>query len=101
MQLFDRVMQFCRQLNAGSPTTHDGNIHALLLFRIGRELEEQVQHLVMETVRLIRVIQEDAVISYPWGAKVVRGAAERHHQDVVAQLAGGNQLAALLIADLR
>ena len=94
-------MQFGGQLNASGTAPNDSDIHPLFLPRLRRELEEQVQHLVVETSRLVRVIQEDTVIFYARSAKVVRGTAQRHHQNIVRQLALRHQFATLLVADLR
>ncbi len=55
----------------------------------------------METLRLVWVVEEDAVIFHARRAEIVRGAAERHHQGVVGHLALRHQHFAVVVAHLR
>ncbi len=54
----------------------------------------------METTRLMRVIQEDAVLFYAWGVEIIGGTAQGHHQRVIGQLALRNQQLAFIITQL-
>ena len=51
----------------------------------------------METTRLMRVIQEDAVLFYAWGVEIIGRTAQGHHQRVIGQLALRNQQLAFII----
>ncbi|OMP13623.1 hypothetical protein COLO4_01279 [Corchorus olitorius] len=100
VQLFHCVIQFCRQLDAGRAAADNGDIDFLQLPFAGREAQEQVEHLIVETTRLMRVVEEDAVIFHAWRAEIVRGAAQRHHQTVIRQFALRYQQPTLRVADL-
>ncbi|CAH0277525.1 hypothetical protein SRABI106_03200 [Rahnella aquatilis] len=92
-------MQLGRQLDTRRPAANNRNVHFLLLVCTGREFEEQVQHFVMETVRLMRVIQEDAVVFDARCTEIVRRAAQRHHQGVVRNIPYRHQHFAVLVTD--
>ena len=87
VKLFHRIMQLRRQLNPGRPTADNRDIHLAVSPQIRRELKEQVEHLLMETTRLMRVVEENTVLFNARRIEVVRGTAKRHDQRVVRQLA--------------
>ncbi len=93
-------MQLRRKLNAGSTAAHDGDINLAICAEVIGVFQEQIQHLLMETTRLVRVVEEDAVLFHARGVEVVRGAAQRHNQRVIRQLALWYQQLALLITQL-
>ena len=93
-------MQFGRQLDTGRATANDSDIHLAVRPEIRRILEEQVQHFLVETTRLMRIVEENAVLFHAWRVEVVRGTSQRHHQRVVRQLTLGHQQLALLVMQL-
>ncbi len=100
MQLFYRIMQFSRQLNPRRTAANDGDIDLTVRAQISRILEEQVQHLLVKTARLMRVIEEDTVLFHARRVEIIRGAAQRHHQRVIRDFALRHQQFALFITQL-
>ena len=100
VQLFHRIVQLGRQLNAGRAAADDGDIHLAVRPEVRRILEEQIQHFLMETTRLMRIIEEDAVLFHARRVEVVRRTSQRHDQRVVRQLTLGHQQLALLVMQL-
>ncbi|MNC36984.1 hypothetical protein D3C75_855320 [compost metagenome] len=90
-------MQFSGQLNTCRPATHDSNIHFAAGAQVRGILEEQIQHLRVETTRLMRVIEEDAIIFHARRVEVVGSTTQRHHQGVVRDLTLGNQQLAFVV----
>ena len=86
--------------NAGGAAADDGDIHLAVRPEVRRILEEQIQHFLMETTRLMRIIEEDAVLFHARRVEVVRRTSQRHDQRVVRQLTLGHQQLALLVMQL-
>ncbi|MNR11365.1 hypothetical protein D3C85_1276620 [compost metagenome] len=71
VQLFYRVVQFRRKLHARRPAADNRDVHFAAGTEVVGVFQEQVQHFLVETTRLMRVIQEDAVFFHAWGVEVV------------------------------
>ena len=91
MQLLHRIVQLSGQLNARRTAADNGDIDLTVRTHIAGVLQEQVQHFLMETTRLVRVIEEDTVLFHARRVEVVGGTAERHDQRVIRQFALRNQ----------
>ena len=100
MQLFHRIVQLRRQLNARRTAADNGDIYLAVRTHIAGVLQEQVQHFLMETTRLVRVVEENAILFNARGVEVIRGTAQRHHQRVVRQFTLSHQQLAFFIAQL-
>ena len=100
VQLFHRIMQFSGELHAGGAAADNGDVHFTVGTQVGGVFEEQVEHFLMETTRLMRVVEENAVLFHARGVEVIRGTAQRHHQRVVRQFTLSHQQLAFFIAQL-
>ncbi len=90
-------MQLRRQLHARSAATDDSDIHFAAGAEVSGIFQEQVKHFLMETARLMRVIQENAVLFHARRIEVVGRTAQRHNQRVIRQFALRHQQLAFLV----
>ncbi len=100
MQLFHRVVQLSRKLDARRPPTNNRDINLPVRTHIAGVLQEQVQHFLVETTCLMWVIEEDTVLFYTWCVEVIGGTAQRHDQRVIRQFALRDQQFPFFIAQL-
>ena len=100
VQLFYRIVQLSGEFNTRRTAAHNGDIHFSVSAQIRGILQEQIQHLLVETTRLMRVIEENAVFFHARGVKIVGRTAQRHHQRVIRHFTLRNQQLTLLIAQL-
>ena len=100
VQLFHRIVQLSGELHAGGAAADDGDIYFTVSAEVSRVFKEQVEHFLMEATRLVRVVEENAVLFYARGIKVIRGTAQRHDQRVVRQFTLSHQQLAFFIAQL-
>ncbi len=99
VQLLHRIVEFSGELHAGGAAANNGDIHFLQFAFAGGKTQELIQHLIMEATRLMRIVEEDAVIFHARRTKIVGRTAQRHHQTVPRQLTLWHQNLTLSVAD--
>ena len=93
-------MQLSGEFHAGGAAADDGNVYFTVSAEVRGVFKEQVEHFLMETTRLVRVVEENAILFNARGVEVIRGTAQRHHQRVVRQFTLSHQQLAFFIAQL-
>ena len=98
VQLLDRVVQFSGEFYTRRAAADNRNVHFAIRAQVGGVFQKQIQHLLVEATRLVRIIEENAVLFDTWRIEIVRGATQRHYQGVIGDFTFRNQQFTFLIA---